>query len=500
MIRKLEASLSSVLLDVDKDGQKLISFEQLGRMFSLLEIFRVIQYDENCNLENEEQFFSGSPEDQKRRFQEMVIHEEVWKLLADNEETEYVDTEFVYIFFRILLDPANLSHSETVKILQEYIEKYRREHAPKETLQTEQQENWQLLELVKNFKKLTENRLYYNRTGYFKPEKADEVVQTGNDLTFKPKIGELSQALDKHSTQKFLEKNPLEAQSRSKSPYKANAKENLDNLLFDLKSMQGALQGKNDYNNRTYTQGTESVLKGRETVQQEDNLDNRVKILLKKHEVAEKRKEEQRKMKALDGMKDCTFQPLIKNYRNHTNRNPKETVDRLYNHNRTKKKQEEERIMEQIEKETKEMEGCTFKPNINNNAVLSAKEVPKGFEKNIIRMRYAIDETRKKKEALEKKSVGENYERLRNANIKPFSFVDNPRYKRKAPFVYIEINVAPGRTGRIGIHEDDDPRILAKNFAIAFQITEDMERNLEEIIIQQLNDHFEKQQYEEVEQ
>jgi len=24
---------------------------------------------------------------------------------------------------------------------------------------------------------LTENRLYYNRTGYFKPEKADEVVQ-----------------------------------------------------------------------------------------------------------------------------------------------------------------------------------------------------------------------------------------------------------------------------------------------------------------------------------
>ncbi len=48
----------------------------------------------------------------------MVIHEEVWKLLADNEETEYVDTEFVYIFFRILLDQANLSHSETVKILQ----------------------------------------------------------------------------------------------------------------------------------------------------------------------------------------------------------------------------------------------------------------------------------------------------------------------------------------------------------------------------------------------
>jgi len=132
----------------------------------------------------------------------------------------------------------------------------------------------------------------------FKPEKADEVVQTGSDLTFKPKIGELSQALDKHSTQKFLEKNPIQEKPRSKSPNRQ--KENLDNLLFDIKSMQGALQGKNDYNNRTYTQGTESVLKGRETATQEDQLDNRVKILLKKHEIAEKRKEEQRKLKALD--------------------------------------------------------------------------------------------------------------------------------------------------------------------------------------------------------
>ncbi len=49
MIRKLEATLSSVLLEVDREGQKLISFEQLGRMFSLLDIFRVIQYDEHCN-------------------------------------------------------------------------------------------------------------------------------------------------------------------------------------------------------------------------------------------------------------------------------------------------------------------------------------------------------------------------------------------------------------------------------------------------------------------
>jgi len=47
MIRKLEASLSQVLLDVDRESRKLITFEQLGRIFYLLEVFRIIKYDEN---------------------------------------------------------------------------------------------------------------------------------------------------------------------------------------------------------------------------------------------------------------------------------------------------------------------------------------------------------------------------------------------------------------------------------------------------------------------
>jgi hypothetical protein len=36
-------------------------------------------------------------------------------------------------------------------------------------------ENLQLVELVKNFKKLTEHRLYYNQTGYLKARKAEEL-------------------------------------------------------------------------------------------------------------------------------------------------------------------------------------------------------------------------------------------------------------------------------------------------------------------------------------
>jgi len=92
---------------------------------------------------------------------------------------------------------------------------------------------------------------------------------------------------------------------------------------------------------------------------------------------------------------------------------------------------------------------------------LQPKTAPKGYEKTILRMRHATELNEKKKERIEKIPSGENYERIKNANIKPFTFVLNPRAKRSPPFVYIDANVGPGKTGRIGIHEDDDPKILA---------------------------------------
>lgn len=49
MIRKLEANLSEVLQEVDRSGRRLISFEMLGRIFTMLDVFRAIRYDDNCN-------------------------------------------------------------------------------------------------------------------------------------------------------------------------------------------------------------------------------------------------------------------------------------------------------------------------------------------------------------------------------------------------------------------------------------------------------------------
>lgn len=48
----------------------------------------------------------------------MVVHEEIWKLLAEDEEAEYIEGEFLYVALRIMLDPANLPPSKISKILQ----------------------------------------------------------------------------------------------------------------------------------------------------------------------------------------------------------------------------------------------------------------------------------------------------------------------------------------------------------------------------------------------
>jgi len=38
-------------------------------------------------------------------------------------------------------------------------------------------------------------------------------------------------------------------------------------------------------------------------------------------------------------------------------------------------------------------------------------------------------------------------------SIKPFTFLTERRAERKAPLLYMDVNLGPGKTGRIGLHE-----------------------------------------------
>ena len=113
-----------------------------------------------------------------------------------------------------------------------------------------------------------------------------------------------------------MEQVTLPERERSPSPQQMNMKENLDTLLSDLKGgMQTTFQGQGENNPRA---GNQSMLSGgRDDLnltkrQHQDPIDNRVQVIYKKHEVAEKRKDEQRKMRKLEVRYKVYFELLNK--------------------------------------------------------------------------------------------------------------------------------------------------------------------------------------------
>ena len=42
------------------------------------------------------------------------------------------------------------------------------------------------------------------------------------------------------------------------------------------------------------------------------------------------------------------------------------------------------------------------------------------------------------------------------------------RKSERTLLLYVDVNISPSKTGRIGIYEGDDLRLLAKNFCKAF--------------------------------
>jgi hypothetical protein len=65
---------------------------------------------------------------------------------------------------------------------------------------------------------------------------------------------------------------------------------------------------------------------------------------------------------------------------------------------------------------------------------------------------------------------------------KPFTFHLDQRQRSK-PLLYIDINLGPGRMGRMGIHKNDVPFVLAKNFAVSYQLDDSLRKKLETMIV-----------------
>lgn len=138
--------------------------------------------------------------------------------------------------------------------------------------------------------------------------------------------------------------------------------------------------------------------------------------------------------------------------------------------------------------EETELEECTFSPKfVAKKSRIVNENDPAGFKENIERLRLGHSQRVQQKEALEKVSRGENYFRMRNLGISEFNFACKPR-DHKEVLVHVDVDLGQGKTGRINLHKDDNPRELAKNFCKTFGISDDRRRELEKgLRIQQDN-------------
>ena len=105
-------------------------------------------------------------------------------------------------------------------------------------------------------------------------------------------------------------------------------------------------------------------------------------------------------------------------------------------------------------------------------------------------MRDAQKEKEAVQEKTEKQIRGEQYDRVKLAKVKPPQFAER---KTKQLLLYVDVNVTPTKMGRIGIHEGDDVRDLARNFCKTFSLNKSMYDALIAHLQQSVARYYEKQ-------
>jgi hypothetical protein len=236
----------------------------------------------------------------------------------------------------------------------------------------------------------------------------------------------------------------------------------------------------------------------------------RVEILYHKQSLKEKKIEDSRKAKEDLMYRECTFRPNLDKTGNKTTKsatsinrstisNPTAVVERLYEVQKGKYEMLTQMREDQLlKKEIKELQHCTFFPKTNEidridelRQMYQAADLPRDYYKTVGRMRNANEKNMEKKRKLEHVPVGENYEKLKNLPFMPPSCAEVEKKGRtRAPFMHFDVNIGPGKVGRLAICEGDDPADKAKSFAAAFQLKPEVEENLKRLIEANLQEHL----------
>lgn len=226
---------------------------------------------------------------------------------------------------------------------------------------------------------------------------------------------------------------------------------------------------------------------------------DKAQILQKRQDITRQWVQEQQEQIKDRELDNCTFKPnvgtnkIINDWAVQTKYQNKDIISRLYSYENVQQKHLKQQISE-LEREKQQLQSCTFTPQTNKKyrsysekkLLFSGDDMVKNFDATVGRMRKALISSDIKKKLEQHIPCGEFYDQNKNKVFQPPSFLSRPKAEKQKPIYFIDVNIAPGRSGRIALYEQDDPKQVAENFARSFQLKEQTQQELEQLLETQL--------------
>ena len=233
------------------------------------------------------------------------------------------------------------------------------------------------------------------------------------------------------------------------------------------------------------------------------NFDSLYNRFIEKEKNKQNNLNQLKKNQIKEELKEVKKKPTInKNYDNNFYRDEDQDDihDKLYKMDKNLKQKRQKRIEEKLkeDKEKFEQELKSFKLNINSEKgrkrmakSFDNKVRPKGFDDYVARNQKAILERIKIKDMIEKKTIGENYEKIRRRTITPFNITDMRKKDKKKKnghrscneFFTLKIKIPTGKMKTIKIYMDDDANKIADEFCKIYSIKDSIKQKLIKNII-----------------
>jgi hypothetical protein len=468
---KLEKQIQTVFEQVDLKQSGSINYKQLGEALQRLNLFK-----------------SGNQ--QRRTEQEVRIHERIWNTM-DPEDTGTVEFESFKRIIWAILDPTSV---------------------------TEESDEDVVAELSEEIKLLSLNKLSYSKTNSHSIQ-AKEILD--KELTFKPNINQNSKQMDQTKLFQQLHQQHQDQFQAMISSVQLHVTQQQSDSSVTSDTPRSSQQVWGD--NMTSIDMNLSLSNVSVNTSQNIMTTPRYELLLKKQEEMNIRKERERVEKIQKEMEICTFKPKINRNKMLDRRKKEEPGNHFeYLYSQKDKPKKFTTVMDTRNAEEKELEQhCTFQPNRrgtkkydkivkkkqqleheqttqsqsteynkenkNTSVELAPTPTPRGYQEYVERLRKANEKEKfdyhsSLREGLKVDVPDVVDYKNKKTEFKPFSFQVESKKQKARPLLYMDVNMGPGRTGRIGIHEGDDADVLAKNFAQSYKLDEVLTTRLAELI------------------